>query len=432
MDEARSQEQSVAMRIRKLNLSALAAGLCFSLTVGCGVERLRTLGPNLQDPVPAEPVSPPRPVEPDESTYPPAVAGPEPVSLIGGVLGTAVLPARGDCKGTFTYVNFGFVSANPGATGESQGTALNDQQVVTGSSSNGFAGNFAAFRWTGPLIATHPAVFMGGSSRGTAINESGEIVGYMHVSYTDPPHAFVNRGGVMTDLGTGFGAGSSSAAFDVNEPGQIVGQHVSSQRAPIRAALWDKGVLRDLGTIDGATHGADDIKYNTDSIAYAINDQGQVVGTSFTKYSLALRAFLWTNGVMRDLGTLGSDAEATQARDINNDGQIVGSSVTPAGATHAFSWVNGVMRDLGGYPGGSWAVSINEQGSIVGYSVNASAELRAVLWEGGQLIDLNTITSHLPAGLTLRTAVAINGNCAITGTARMPGKADRAFLLIRE
>ena len=56
-------------------------------------------------------------------------------------------------------------------------------------------------------------------------------------------------------------------------------------------------------------------------------------------------AFLWENGTMIDLGTFGGTH--SNARGINNYGQIVGDSNTACGARHAFLWENGTMSDLG-------------------------------------------------------------------------------------
>ena len=88
--------------------------------------------------------------------------------------------------------------------------------------------------------------------------------------------------------------------------------------------------LKDLGVLPGR------------SFAYAggINDAGQVVGYSGSTGTLDSHAFLYSNGTMKDLGTLGGTY--SMARAINSSGQIVGSSGTPGNAgEHAFSTATG-------------------------------------------------------------------------------------------
>jgi len=99
--------------------------------------------------------------------------------------------------------------------------------------------------------------------------------------------------------------------------------------------------------------------------AFGINDSGQVVGYSRTATGES-HAFLWTDGVMKDLGTLGGTNSV--AFGINDSGQVVGYSITATGETHPFLWTDGVMQDLGTlgeayFIGG---LGINNPGQVIG------------------------------------------------------------------
>jgi probable HAF family extracellular repeat protein len=101
-----------------------------------------------------------------------------------------------------------------------------------------------------------------------------------------------------------------------------------------------------------------------------------------------LRGFLWQNGAYIFLGTLGG-AEST-ASDINNSGQIIGSSDNAMGHMNAFIWQHGVMTDLGVLPGDddSYATAINSSGAVVGFSTLDGNNPHAFLWQDGVMTDL--------------------------------------------
>jgi len=106
------------------------------------------------------------------------------------------------------------------------------------------------------------------------------------------------------------------------------------------------------------------------SQAYDINNSGQIAGTSYIGPG-SDHAFLYDKGGMTDLGTLGR--YASYAESINDHGQIVGVLSRQGGqADHAFLYSYGVMTDLGTLGGPvSWAYDINSHGQVVGISQTA-------------------------------------------------------------
>lgn len=114
----------------------------------------------------------------------------------------------------------------------------------------------------------------------------------------------------------------------------------SSER-PSRCCCWAACPPRRRQLIDLDTLGGD----FTLSEARAINDRGQVIGDSITAGLGPEHAFLWERGSMRALGTLGG--LISDAIDINKRGQVVGGSAAAGGEIHAFLWAGGRMRDLG-------------------------------------------------------------------------------------
>ncbi len=204
----------------------------------------------------------------------------------------------------------------------------------------------------------------------------------------------------MTDLGTlPSPVDYQSYGVGINNLGQVVGGS-RSQPAPIEAiqerpVLFDGGAVVDLGSLGGSKAGH---LQETEPGAIDINNNGVIVGNSITSEGYG-HAFSYANGVMTDLGTLGGLRSHASA--INDSGVIVGGADTPASGQHAFVYSNGTMTDIGG----GNAMGINESGQVVGIA----ASFTGFLYSDG-------VMQTLPDGIPY----AINDHGLIVGNTAGP------------
>ncbi len=250
----------------------------------------------------------------------------------------------------------------------------------------------------------------GSASQGRAINDSSQVVGICDSATLGEMRAFLWENNTMQNLGTLGGLLTES--LGMNNLGQVVGSSFTAGGAN-HAFLWESGAMTDLGTLGGDS-----------SMAYGINDSGQIVGMSKTPTDVVnYYAFLWEAGKMINLGTLPGGAGST-ASDINNVGQVVGSSDVPGPESHACLWQGGTITDLGTLGGTQgWANAINEAGDVVGQSKDLNGHDHAFLWTpGGGMIDLGTF------GGRYSSAHDINNYGQVVGSADMPGDNMRAFI----
>jgi probable HAF family extracellular repeat protein len=289
--------------------------------------------------------------------------------------------------------------------------------------------------------------FGGNESLANAVNNRGQVVGLATNAIPDPfnfygfgtqMHAFLWQNGVMGDLGT-IGDGPDSIAYWVNEAGQVAGiSYINSIPNPLTGLptmhpfLWENGTMHDLGTIGGTQ------VFDLDGL----NERGQVIGKMTMADEVTTHPFLWDGKRLVDLGTFGGDDG--NANWLNDAGEVVGhatySVLCPVSGEgpidHAYLWRNGVMSDLGTVPGInpleglSSAWGINSKTQIVGNSATCDGSfLDAFLWEDGSMVDLNTLIP-LGSALHLTQAVYISDLGEITGLGVLPNGDVHTFLLI--
>jgi probable HAF family extracellular repeat protein len=274
----------------------------------------------------------------------------------------------------------------------SYGYAINQLGDIAGDSETA-GGLQHAYLWSGGLM-TDLDPFGGGPSQANGINTSGQVVGWAYPA-SGPHHAFLFEGGTMTDIDPGFVG--SSVATDINDLGQVVGYYDDS--GVMRPFVWFDGTLTALGTLGGNVGGAN-----------KINLSGDIAGWSSYADNKA-RPVLFRGGSPVDLGTLGGDDG--QAWGINDLGHAVGYSLTTDGRWHAILYYGGVLYDLNDLSRANTrvelmaATAIDGLGRIVGYGCFRGqlsgrtcngGQIRAVLLRptGGQALqDLSQLIGQL-------------------------------------
>jgi probable HAF family extracellular repeat protein len=367
----------------------------------------------------------------------------------------------GTFGGPMSFINLPF-NAVPALN--SQGTTVGSSatSIATTSTSNYFVCNvpniFHAFEsqnsLTVDLLALPPEET--DCSNAVSINARGETVGASENGIVDPVvglnelRAVLWKNGEIVDLGT-LG-GNHSGAIGINNKGWVVGFALntvpdpysildaqifgSSNGTQTRAVLWQQGQMHDLGSLGGP-----------DAVASFVNERGQIAGVSYTNSTPNPATgfptedpFLWRDGTMLDLGTLGG--AYGYAVGLNNRGQVIGYSSLAAdpgacltsgpGSPNCDPFLRdqGSLIDLftstiGGSP--TFVFAINDTREIVGgadFSGTGGSPLDAYLWRNGMATDLGHLSDCFSLAFTINSHEQVVGgtfSCA-------DGTHSRAFL----
>jgi probable HAF family extracellular repeat protein len=246
------------------------------------------------------------------------------------------------------------------------------------------------------------------------LDRNGAFVGFADTAASDPysanpvfcyvpdcfvTHAYQWQNGETTDLGA-LTDGASSAAFWINSNGLIAGNSENGEFDPVvpglpelRAVIWRNGKIQDLGTLGGSS-----------SFSQAVNDRGQATG-------LAL------NGI--------PDPYSFYYQYL----YCLPYQICPANATETrgFVWDEKEgMQDIGTLGGpDAFPSLINQHGQIAGFSYTDSTSnpttgfptLHPFLWEKGKgMKDLGSL-----GGTTTASVNGLNERGEVVGGALLPG-----------
>jgi probable HAF family extracellular repeat protein len=296
-------------------------------------------------------------------------------------------------------------------------------------------------RETSRYIVSDLGTLGGTSSLAVGVNNRGWVTGWSTVTGNQEIHATLWAQEKKVDVGT-LGGPNSEAWFRPSERGWVVGRAETSAPDPFGQDpcqfgtyltclpfIWKNGVMTALPTLGGS--------FGT---AFEVNNSGQVAGvaaiatadpTCAPPFVLGYLPVLWKNGqIQQHLPTVSGDPDG-YADAINDEGQAVGGTgdciPTAYGQpSHAVLWENGDAIDLGSLGGAmnNLAMDINNHSQVVGYSdLPGDVTTHAFRWQNGVMIDLGTITGDFSS-----QAEGIDSNGRVVGASCDVNGNCRAFL----
>jgi uncharacterized membrane protein len=143
--------------------------------------------------------------------------------------------------------------------------------------------------------------------------------------------------------------------------------------------------------------------------ATALNNRGEVVAASSEP-----RCYHWRNGHLTPLGDLVGSGGYCEPADINDRGDIVGTSVNALGTFSGFLWRRGRFEDLGIAPESAvFATNINERGEVLADVWDADGNASPWYWHEGEAVALPLATADDLNNRGLISGVSSAGEAAL-------------------
>ncbi len=247
------------------------------------------------------------------------------------------------------------------------------------------------------------------------------LAGSIRLAAQDQPqHSGKQTRYVVKDLGQLGGTTFFASAEGISNRGWVTGGAEVTGNQSGHAFLWRDGAMTDLGTLGGPNSWINfPEKVDREFVAgYADTSQIDPLAENFCGFGTGLicGAFLWENGVMSQLPTLGGNN--AYAVNVNHRGQVVGFAETNTlDATcippqqlnlQGVVWgpKPGQMEILAPFPGddASMGIGINDRGEAIGQSgmcavvnnSNNATMQRGVIWQNGTVTDIGGLGGSVP------------------------------------
>ncbi|MDH5601357.1 MAG: MopE-related protein [Gammaproteobacteria bacterium] len=306
---------------------------------------------------------------------------------------------------------------------DSKANAINNSGEIVGfvyNSAIPYPYDSRAFHWKSTTGMINMGVIPNGiSSRATDINDDGVITGQSMIP-TPPGHeaegwetylsrVFVYTHGQMFEIGeTDFTFGDSAIGINNNNAISVETLHIGGSFPYV----YSGGNFTGLENIYTQTHTSPDNFYErTTAITSRINSHDIAVGRQGVSYGNNTDlSFLFKDrevySLMDLLETNTTFTEIRSANDINNYNQIVGNGFTQNGEYHAF-----IMTPSAHVPAANTYIAIT--GSSGGYTVGKIVSSNWHVENKGPDTATNVIIDFaLPSGLEINSVVTDTGTCS--------------------
>ena len=329
---------------------------------------------------------------------------------VGAAVALAALPAA------FAQPTF-FLTELPTPAGyeSSSPSQINDQGLVVGDSVRG--SDRVATLWKSGKAQLLGKLDKGTYSTAMAVNSTGVVVGDGDDG-DGRPLGFITSSGKLVNFYSNNGGNTRPIA--ISDTGLVGGYFIKGFDSQWRGGIWKidpkdarKSTLTTLPILAGGD------PTTAWAISPAFNKNMEAAGYS-SNSDIGQHAVFWKNDAAHtivDLGVFGSDWSSL-AYSLNDLGQVVGESHPPFGSRPVL-WQNDAARtavELPLLPGDNYGSArlINNAGTIVGDSALSEpgtgnvGPSKIVIWIGGTPYELQSLVAQSVDGWTINYVASIN------------------------